>query len=310
MKQRKVLIIKLGYCETLIHEKGFTPSLGDVFRHTCLLPHYADAEVTWLTSSSAAPLLTNNPLIHKLLEYDENILNKLSNESFDEILCLEKASSLCDLARRIPAKRRMGFDFTEKRRSAHPGAESALDIANGRDQFIPLQALLYQMIGDYWRGEDYILGYKPKATETAEIGLNIHVGKKWPTKAWPMRHWKMLGSMLENHGLKVSWQQGCENLYDYMDWISGNKLVVTSDSLGMHLGLAMKKKVVALFGPTPSENIYMYGRGVILTADWACPEAPCHKAKCSNKQACMREIRPKVVARTVVNLLNGSRIIK
>jgi len=61
---------------------------------------------------------------------------------------------------------------------------------------------------------------------------------------------------------------------------------------------------VALFGPTPSEGIYMYGRGVILTADWACPKAPCMQANCDNNFKCMAEISPKVVARIVVNLMN------
>jgi hypothetical protein len=69
-KVRTVLIIKLGYCETLVQEDGFVPSLGDVFRHTVLLHHYADYQVTWLTSSSAAPLLENNPHIHELLIFD------------------------------------------------------------------------------------------------------------------------------------------------------------------------------------------------------------------------------------------------
>ena len=90
-----------------------------------------------------------------------------------------------------------------------------------------------------------------------------------------------------------------------MDWINAGRLIVTCDSLGMHLGLAMKKKVIALFGPTSSDAIYMYGRGVILTAEWACGNAPCMKPKCSQNGECMAEINPKIVARTIINLING-----
>ena len=303
--KKSVLIIKLGYAETLVHEDGFIPSLGDVFRHTVLLHHYANDCVTWLTSESAVPLLKGNPFIDKILIYRENIAEELSLQRFDEVLCLEKAPTLCALSKSIDASRHLGFGWTRNGTNAHPGAESALDIANGKDHFLPIQALLYQMVGDYWHGENYILGYSPKPRDNYDVGFNIKVGSKWPTKEWPMSHWKELEKMCVNHGLKVKWQEGHNNIEDYMDWINAGRLIVTCDSLGMHLGLAMKKKVIALFGPTPSEDIYMYGRGVILSAEWACGKAPCMNPTCSQNNECMGEISPKIVARTIINLING-----
>ncbi|OGV57886.1 MAG: hypothetical protein A2283_04780 [Lentisphaerae bacterium RIFOXYA12_FULL_48_11] len=303
--KKSVLIIKLGYAETLVNEDGFTPSLGDVFRHTVLLHHYSNDRVTWLTSASAIPLLKDNPYIEELLVYGANTAEELAKRHFDEVLCLEKASTICNLAKSIDATRFLGFNWTTNGNGALPGAESALDIANGKDHFLPIQALLYQMVGSYWHGENYILGYQPKESEPYDVGLNIHVGSKWPTKKWPLEHWKDLEQLCVAHGLKVKWQEGNTNLEKYMDWINAGRLIVTCDSLGMHLGLAMKKKVIALFGPTSSDAIYMYGRGVILTAEWACGNAPCMKPKCSQNGECMAEINPKIVARTIINLING-----
>lgn len=303
--KKRILIIKLGYCETLINEEGFTPSLGDVFRHTVLLHHYADDHVTWLTTTSAVPLLKDNPKISELMIYGKDTEQELAEREFDEALCLEKAPAVCRMAKNITAKRYLGFGWNGKTSHAFPGAETALDIANGRDQFLPIQALLFQMVGDYWRGEDYILGYQPKSQVTADVGFNHLVGAKWPTKSWPKYRWQELEEVLANHGLRVSWQQGEEDLYAYMDWINSCRLIVTCDSLGMHLGMAMKRKVVALFGPTQTEGIYLYGRGVILSADWACERLPCMQPKCPNGHSCMTELQPKIVARAVANIING-----
>jgi hypothetical protein len=157
--KKRILIIKLGYCETLVNEKGFVPSLGDVFRHTVLLHHYANDEVTWLTSQAVSPLLKDNPFIRDLMIYSENTPAELANREFEEVLCLEKAPSLCKLASKVRSQRHLGFSFDGPQVSARRGAEPALDIANGHDQFMPIQALLYQMVGDYWHGENYILGY-------------------------------------------------------------------------------------------------------------------------------------------------------
>ena len=303
---KTILIIKLGYCETLVREEGFIPSLGDVFRHTVLLHRYRKDRVTWLTSTSAAPLLRNNPGIQELLLYEENVAAHLAGREFDEIICLEKASVICKLAKSVKARKRFGFGRNGDQVDAHPLAQSALDIANGRNPYLPIQALLYQMVGDYWRGEDYLLGYIPRPHAAYDVGFNYCVGSKWPTKAWPMAHWKALDRLCTDADMTVSWQEGERDIEHYMDWIHGGTLIVTCDSLGMHLGLALKKKVIALFGPTPSEQIYMYGRGVIVRSDWACPRTPCMLAECERGGACMSETKPESVFRIIQNLLGHS----
>jgi heptosyltransferase-2 len=302
--KRRILIIKLGYCETLVNEQGFVPSLGDVFRHTILLHRYKNDEVTWLTSESALPLLRGNPYIAELLAYSDAAEAWLKTLEFDEVICLEKAPLLCQLADQIRAKRRYGFHWNGETAVAHPQAESTLAIANGRDHFLPIGALLYQMMNDHWAGEGYILGYQPKPAAQLDVGLNFRVGSKWPTKRWPDENWFELEHMLTGRGFSVSWQKGATDLEEYMDWIAGHRVIVTCDSLGMHLGLAMQKKVVALFGPTPADSIYMQNSGVILKANWSCLEMPCMKSNCERESECMKNLLPPMVLRSVCNFLS------
>jgi heptosyltransferase-2 len=82
-------------------------------------------------------------------------------------------------------------------------------------------------------------------------------------------------------------------------------VVVTGDSLGMHLAIAEKRPVVALFGPTCAQEIELYGRGEVLTA--ASPCAPCYRPECLRNPTCMQAIEPGPVVAAVKRWLNGAR---
>jgi len=72
-------------------------------------------------------------------------------------------------------------------------------------------------------------------------------------------------------------------------------VVVTGDSLGMHLAIAEKRPVVALFGPTCPQEIELYGRGEKIVSPLSC--APCYRVHCDRRPTCMEAIAPeKVVA--------------
>jgi len=60
-RKHKVLIIKVGYSETLAQEISSHTSYGDVLRTTVLLHLYKNDHVTWLVDEKALPILRNNP---------------------------------------------------------------------------------------------------------------------------------------------------------------------------------------------------------------------------------------------------------
>ena len=66
----KVLIIKLGYSETLDKEISTTCSLGDVLRTTVILHFLKKDNITWLVDERALPLLRDNRYIDRILVFN------------------------------------------------------------------------------------------------------------------------------------------------------------------------------------------------------------------------------------------------
>ena len=158
------------------------------------------------------------------------------------------------------------------------------------------------MIGRRWDKEHYILGYKPKSKIMYDIGFNWAVGDKWRNKNWPQESWEELTLLLGNK-YSIDRQRGLSNLYDYMDWINSCRLIITNDSLGMHLAMALRKKFIAFFGPSSSKEVYLYGLGKILTpeVDYKC--IPCLSRECHQSKNCMYFITPQRVKSEVEKVL-------
>ena len=307
-RKKKVLIIKLGHSETLDAEISRKSSLGDVLRTTVILHALKNDDVAWLVDESAYALLEGNPYIGRILIYDNATILQLQEEIFDTVINFEKVPGICALADKIDAWKKYGFRFDRQtgKAQAHDGAEGVLSMCLNVDEKkggnIYWQEALLGMIGETWQKEEYILGYKPKLKEIHDIGFNYDVGKKWPNKAWPSKNWKELEALIGGK-YSVSWQQGLKNIEDYIDWINSCRLLLTNDSLGLHIALALKKKVVALFGPTAHKEVYLYGRGasILPNGDYKC--LPCLSPKCVNDVFCMDNITIKQVFNATEKLL-------
>jgi heptosyltransferase-2 len=305
----KILIIKLGYSETLDKDISTTTSLGDVLRTTVILNFLKGNDVSWIVDRKAAPLLENNPYINRILIYNLETVLQLQRERFDTVINLEKVPGICALADSINAWRRFGFRFDEYkgRAQSYDGAEKVLSLALNlgikRKNKKYWQEALAEMIGKKWKGEEYVLGYKPKSKINYDIGFNWVTGQKWKNKAWPKKYWQKLEKFLKGK-YSISWQKGLDNLFEYMEWINSCKLIVTNDSLGMHLAIALKKKILALFGPSSSKEVYLYDRGKILLPKTNYNCIPCLQRECFQKVHCMHFIKPKDVAREIEKILS------
>lgn len=309
MNKEKVLIIKTGYSEFLDKEGNSRKvSLGDVLRTTPLLHLYKENYVTWVTDIEAFPLLENNPHIDRLLSLNFlNAINLLCDEQFDTLINLEKNQDICKFVGKIDAWRKHGFRYDKETNSAqaYDRAFEVLAVSSNpkakQENQRTTQELLFEMVGEKWEGEEYILGYKPKTKEEYDVGLNTLVGEKWPTKSWPIKNWDALAEKLRKKGFKVNRQDDkrhpkiVENLYNYMDWINSCKTIISNDSLGVHLGIALRKNVFGLFGPTPDKEISFYGRGKAILPE-PTPKIlnkiciPCFKSICKRGKNCMEDI--------------------
>ena len=145
------------------------------------------------------------------------------------------------------------------------------------------------------------------------VGLNTGAGAKFETKQWPREHYveliqgltsgtkanvfllggkreRELNAFLEKSSPRKVYNTGNDNpLAEFAGFISFMDVVVTSDTLGMHLAIAAKKKIVALFGPTCPQEIDLYGRGTKLFKSVPC--SPCYRLTCPDAK-CMKEILP------------------
>lgn len=317
---QKILIIKSGYSEFLFNNDSNKPSLGDILRITPILNLFKEDYVVWVTDKSAFPLLENNPYISKLLPLDFSTAVYLLNAEFDTVINLEKNHDICKLSNKINAWRKYGFRYDEKNNKVEAydrafeilAYNSDLKMKKESDKYA--QELLFELVGEKWNGEEYILGYKHLTDEEYDVGLNTQIGGKFPMKAWPMKNWDILEEMLKKVGLKVSRQdkqspEVLKNLQKYMDWINSCKMIITNDSLGLHLSIALKKKVIGLFGPTKYEEIYFYNRGKAILPNPKPNCVPClsQEGECLTNNKCMEKISPEVVFNEAIKLLNDTR---
>jgi len=267
----KVLILKTGYSETLDPEIGQTVSLGDVLRSTVIIHPFRGDHITWVVDQAALSLLSGIEALDRLLIWDFNTALQLMSERFDVVVNLEKSPGISALASRINAWQRYGFRFDDWRGDAQAYRESIpafstyiTNMEAKKTAGRPWQEVLFEMLGMTWTGEEYLLGIHPTTLSSTmlkgRIGLNHKVGGKFPGKAWP--HFEEFQGQTAP---ACSWQEG-ENLQDYVNWINSCEVIVTNDSLGLHLAIALKRKFVALFGPTSVHEVHDYGLGVKLIA--------------------------------------------
>lgn len=141
------------------------------------------------------------------------------------------------------------------------------------------------------------------ATSTKpRIGLNTGCGAIFRTKQWTLDGWVGLARYLQTHceceilllGGKAETDlnreimaqtsgvidTGCDNPLDaFFGVVDACDLIVTSDSLGMHIAVALRKYVVALFGSTSHAEVDLYDRGEKIVASMEC--APCYRKLCN-----------------------------
>lgn len=139
------------------------------------------------------------------------------------------------------------------------------------------------------------------------IGLNTGAGGRWKTKGLPVdrviRLVRLLSKALAGHAtfLVLGGQDEAErnrailtglreadvaarvidgdtrnSLLEFAGLISQCDLVVTSDSMALHMAIALNRKIVSFFAPTSAAEIELYGLGekVWSTADDYCSYRP------------------------------------
>ena len=78
------------------------------------------------------------------------------------------------------------------------------------------------------------------------------------------------------------------SLLSFASLIRQCSVLVTSDSLAMHIGIALQRPVIAFFGPTSDAEIDLFGLGEKIVTPLSCSR--CYLADCDVRPHCMESI--------------------
>jgi ADP-heptose:LPS heptosyltransferase len=187
------------------------------------------------------------------------------------------------------------------------------------------QEIVFEMAGLRYEGERYV--YEASAEERGEaaralaaaglgaaeraIGLNTGGGRAFAQKGWTVGGFARLAERIEEKLARRVVLLGGDDEREknaaiarasraagivpgtlpvrvFAALLGRLDAVVTGDTLGLHLALAMERPVVALFGSTTPREIELYGLGEKIVPHVEC--APCYLRECPMTSTCMESI--------------------
>ncbi len=192
----------------------------------------------------------------------------------------------------------------------------------------PQEYLITDLAEEIRWARDYLSGLGVCPGEL-KVGLNTGAGDVFATKKWSEEGYAsladrlagqlgarvlLLGGPLEKArneriaaaAMHLPCHTGTDHPIRRFSGIVGNcDLLVTGDTLAMHIAIALKVPVLAIFGPTCHQEIELYGRGSMIVSDFDC--SPCYLGVCTKQTSCMDAIPPDAVFAEAERLIRKLR---
>ena len=338
MSYNKILVIQTAFPGDLILT---TPLLAAVKNY------YPESSLAVLVTPQTQELLGNNPHLNQIIVYDKKkgeveefltVLRKLKAEKLDLALVPHRSFRSALLAY-LSCPKRVGFDtsagsflFTNiiKYQNDKHEIERNLSLLN----FTGLnpEAVwpeIHPASDDFSQTEVWL---KQSGMNFDDEIVCIAPGSVWATKRWLPEGFAQVADWLAMNGqhkvvlvgsnddaeLAEEISDRCSsrpvNACGKLSWlesaalISKSKAVLSNDSAPMHLAVAMKTPVVAIFGSTvPEFGFYPYGkRNQIVQKELYCRPCGIHgKKRCPEGHfRCMKEISADEVCQGLSRILN------
>lgn len=203
------------------------------------------------------------------------------------------------------------------------------------------QEISFDQLGWAFKGEEYVFCLTQEERQWAEgrirglgladgpppVGLAVGAGSVFANKTWPPHRWAALALRIPQElprgvillvgpeetdlgrevrglmgGSAAPLSGGDHGVREFAALVERCSCVVSGDTLAMHLAIAVRTPVVALFGPTCAQEVELYGRGVKIASPKRC--APCYRRKCDLSPTCMEEISEEEVMGAVRRMMN------
>lgn len=202
--------------------------------------------------------------------------------------------------------------------------------------------LYFDLLGVPYENEEYLVCPSPQdfayadhlvrslgLTEGPVVGLNTGGNAaRFETKQWTIDGFVQLARLLHQRlGAKVvllggpaevarnaeilartrdcAVDSGCDHtMLQFCAFVSRLQCVVSGDSFGLQAAVAMKTPVVGIFGPTPPQEIAIFGRGRKVVTPLQC--SPCYirsAAACRRGADCMERITAEQVYTATAEVL-------
>ncbi|MBU1810568.1 MAG: glycosyltransferase family 9 protein [Candidatus Omnitrophica bacterium] len=107
--------------------------------------------------------------------------------------------------------------------------------------------------------------------------------------------------VVKEAGCEIVNSGGRHSLKQFSALVNKCAIVITADTLCLHIAIALRRPVVALFGPTCHQEIDLYDRGCKILAEIDC--APCYKLSCEKHPNCMDRIKPEDIVKAAKDLI-------
>jgi len=253
----KTLVVNLG-------------PLGDVARTTVILNEIED-EIYWLGSKKCIDVLKSDKIKRVYFIDEIKDVNEIKKENFDLVISLNEQIAALEIVRNLKYKKIIGV-FLDKNYKIDYTPESSywfdmsLSGKYGKEHADKLKLenrksypqIMIEMVGKKWAEQKYNIGFSDEGIEEEyDVGIITEVKGLWPNKAWS--GYDELKEILEKEGYKVNILGMREKVLEHMVDIAKCRVIVCGDTFGMHIALALGKKVVGIFNCTSPYEIYDYG---------------------------------------------------
>jgi len=249
---------------TLILKLGAT---GDVVRTTPLLRRL-DGAVTWVTAAKNLALLQG--LQREVCPVSWEQRHLVAETDYDLVINLEDDRESSAFVKKLRARQLFGAHLDSHGAIRYTGDsrdwfDMSLISTFGREQADLLkfknrrtyQELIFEGLGFSFGGEIYLMPEPVETGLSGDVAIAPAAGAVWPMKQWA--HYEELKEKLEAAGLKVNVLGTRPTLLEHLADVRGHRLLVSGDTLPMHLALGSGTRCVTLFNCTSPWEIYEYG---------------------------------------------------
>lgn len=250
--------------QTLIFKLNAT---GDVARTTPMLDKLEGA-VTWITADGNVPLVTGVAPSCRVLSWADRAT--AGDRHYDLLINLEDELATAEFAATIDHRRLHGayadgsggvrntpdsnswFDLSLISRFGRKRADE-LKLSNRRSY----QDLIFEGLGWRFNGERYRLPTPVMTGLHGDIAMAPVAGPAWPMKSWA--YYVDLQQALASEGLIVNVLPKRPTLLEHLGDIANHRLLISGDSLPMHLALGLGVRCITIFNCTSPWEIHDYG---------------------------------------------------